>query len=97
MNTLYVRCQTKDYVLCLLYYYVLYLFILNIDYRYCSCSCWYKVNSVKKDAFPQHTISNAEHKEIFIYILYIKIERTCKTYARPICTYHQCDYLHHTL
>ena len=27
-----------------------------------------KVNSVKKDAFPQHNISNAEYKEIFISI-----------------------------
>ena len=27
-----------------------------------------KVNSVKKDAFPQHNISNAEYKEILIII-----------------------------
>ena len=29
----------------------------------------YKVNSIKKDAFPQHNISNAEYKEILIIIL----------------------------
>ena len=28
----------------------------------------YKVNSVKKDAFPQHNISDAEYKEILITI-----------------------------
>ena len=27
-----------------------------------------KVNSIKKDAFPQHNISNAEYKEILIII-----------------------------
>ena len=29
------------------------------------------VNSVKKDAFPQHNISNAEYKEILIIILQV--------------------------
>ena len=32
----------------------------------------YKVNYVKKDAFPQHNISNAEYKEILIIIYLYK-------------------------
>ena len=43
--------------------------------RYCSYLCWYEVNkdnSVKKDAFPQHNISNAKYKEILIIIYLYK-------------------------
>ena len=50
MNTLYVRCQTKDYILDI----VAARAGMRIN----------KVNSVRKDAFPQHNISNAEYKEI---------------------------------
>ena len=46
MNTLYVRCQTKDY-------------ILDIVAARAGTRI-NKVNSVKKDAFPQHNISNSE-------------------------------------
>ena len=31
----------------------------------------YKELTVKKDAFPQHNISNAEYKEILIIIIYL--------------------------
>ena len=54
MNTLYVRCQTKDYILDI----VPARAGIRIN----------KVNSVKKAAFPQHNISNAEYKEILIII-----------------------------
>ena len=54
MNTLYVRCQTKDYILDI----VAARAGMRVN----------KVNSVKKDAFPQHNISNAEYKEILIII-----------------------------
>ena len=54
MNTLYVRCQTKDYILDI----VAARAGMRIN----------KVNSVKKDVFPQHNISNAEYKEILIII-----------------------------
>ena len=54
MNTLYVRCPTKDYILDI----VAARAGMRIN----------KVNSVKKDAFPQHNISNAEYKEILIII-----------------------------
>ena len=54
MNTLYVRCQTKDYILDI----VAARAGMRIN----------KVNSVKNDAFPQHNISNAEYKEILIII-----------------------------
>ena len=54
MNTLYVRCQTRDYILDIV--------AARADMRI------NKVNSVKKDAFPQHNISNAEYKEILIII-----------------------------
>ena len=54
MITLYVRCQTKDYILDI----VAARAAIRIN----------KVNSVKKDAFPQHNISNAEYKEILIII-----------------------------
>ena len=54
MNTLYVRCQTK--------YYILDIVAARAGMRI------NKVNSVKKDAFPQHNISNAEYKEILIII-----------------------------
>ena len=54
MNTLYVRYQKKDY-------------ILNIIAARAGMRI-NKVNSVKKDAFPQHNISNAEYKEILIII-----------------------------
>ena len=32
----------------------------------------YKINSVKKDAFPQHNIGNAEYKEILVIIYLYK-------------------------
>ena len=54
VRTLYVRCQTKDYILDI----VAARAGMRID----------KVNSVKRDAFPQHNISNAEYKEILIII-----------------------------
>ena len=54
MNTLYVRCQTKDYILDI----VAARAGMRIN----------KDNSVKKDAFPQDNISNAEYKEILIII-----------------------------
>ena len=54
MNTLYVRCQTKDYMLDI----VAARAGMRIN----------KVNSVKKDAFPQHNIRYAEYKEILIII-----------------------------
>ena len=54
MITLYVRCQTKDYILDI----VAARAAMRIN----------KVNSVKRDAFPQHNISNAEYKEILIII-----------------------------
>ena len=54
MNTLYVRCQTKDYILDI----VAARAGMRIN----------KVNSVKKDTFPRHNISNAEYKEILIII-----------------------------
>ena len=54
MNTLYVGCQTKDYILDI----VAARAGMRIN----------KVNSVKKDAFLQHNISNAEYKEILINI-----------------------------
>ena len=54
MNTLYVRCQTKDYILDI----VAARAGMRIN----------KVNSVKRDAFPQHNISDAEYKEILIII-----------------------------
>ena len=54
MNTLNVRCQTKDYILDIV--------AARADMRI------NKVNSVKKDAFPQQNISNAEYKEILIII-----------------------------
>ena len=54
MNTLYVRCQTKDYILDI----VAVRAGMRIN----------KVNSVKKDAFSQHNISNAEYKGILIII-----------------------------
>ena len=54
MNTLYVRCQTKDYIL--------HIVATRAGMRI------NKVNSVKKDAFPQHNISNAEYREILIII-----------------------------
>ena len=59
MNTLYVRCQTKDYILDI----VAARAGMRIN----------KVNSVKKDAFPQHNISNAEYKEILIIFTSINI------------------------
>ena len=43
--------------------------------RYCSCCAGMRINkdnSVKKDAFPQHNISNAEYKEIKIIIYLYK-------------------------
>ena len=46
MNALYVRCQTKDYILDI----VATRTGMRIN----------KDNSVKKDAFPQHNISNAK-------------------------------------
>ena len=58
MNTLYVRCQTKDYIL--------HIVAARAGMRI------NKVNSVKKDAFSQHNISNAEYKEIFIIIYLYK-------------------------
>ena len=54
MNTLYVRCKTKDYILDIV--------------AACAGMRINNVNSVKKDAFPQHNISNAEYKEILIII-----------------------------
>ena len=54
MNTLYVRRRTKDYILDI----VAARAGMRIN----------KVNSVKKDALPQHNISNAEYKEILIII-----------------------------
>ena len=54
MNTLYVRYQTKDNILDI----VAARAGMRIN----------KVNSVKKDAFPQHNISNAKYKEILIII-----------------------------
>ena len=54
MITLYVRCQTKDYILDI----VTARAGMRIN----------KVNSVKRDAFPQHNIGNAEYKEILIII-----------------------------
>ena len=54
MNTLYVRCQTNDYILDIV--------AARDDMRI------NKVNSVKKDAFQQQNISNAEYKEILIII-----------------------------
>ena len=51
---LYIHCQTKDYIL---------------DIVAAHAGMWInKVNSVKKDAFPQHNISNAKFKEIVIII-----------------------------
>ena len=58
MNTLYVRCQTKDCILDI----VAARAGMRIN----------KDNSVKKDAFPQHNISNAEYKEILIIIYLYK-------------------------
>ena len=58
MNTLYVRCQTKVYILDI----VAARAGMRIN----------KVNSVIKDAFPQHNISNAEYKEILIIIYQYK-------------------------
>ena len=54
MNTLYVRCETNDYILDI----VAARAGMRIN----------KVNSVKKDEFPQHNISNAKYKEILIII-----------------------------
>ena len=54
MNTLHVRCQTKDYILDI----VAARAGIRIN----------KVNSVKKDAFSQYNISNAKYKEILIII-----------------------------
>ena len=54
MITLYVRCQTKDYILDI----VAARAGMRIN----------EVNSVKRDAFPRHNISNAEYKEILIII-----------------------------
>ena len=54
MNTLCVHCQTKDYIPDI----VAAPSGMRIN----------KTNSVKKDAFPQHNISNAEYKEILIII-----------------------------
>ena len=51
MNTLYVRCQTKDYILDIV-----------------TALAGMRINKVKKDAFPQHNISNAEYKDILIII-----------------------------
>ena len=59
MNMLYVRCQTKDY-------------ILDIVAARAAGMRINKVNSVKKDAFPQHNISNAECEEILIIIYLYK-------------------------
>ena len=58
MNTLYVRCQTKDCTLDI----VAARAGMRIN----------KVNSVKKDAFPQHNIRYAEYKEISIIIYLYK-------------------------
>ena len=58
MNTLYVRCQTKDYILDI----VAARAGMRIN----------KDNSVKKEAFSQRNISNAEHKEILIIICLYK-------------------------
>ena len=52
MYTLYIHCQTKDYMLDI----VAARAGMRIN----------KVNSVKKDAFPQHNIRYAEYKEILI-------------------------------
>ena len=57
MNTLYVRCQTRDYILDI----VAARAGIRIN----------KVNSVKKDAFPPHNISNVEYKEILIITIYL--------------------------
>ena len=54
MITLYVRCQTKDYILDIV--------AARAGMRIS------KVNSIKTDAYPQHNISNAEYKEILIII-----------------------------
>ena len=54
MTTLYVRCQAKHYIR--------YIVAARAGMRI------NKVNSVKKDAFPRHNISNAEYKEILIII-----------------------------
>ena len=54
MNTLYVRCQTKDYILDI----VAARAGMRIN----------KDNSVKKDTFPQRNINDAEYKEILIII-----------------------------
>ena len=54
MNMLYVRCQTKDYILDIV--------AARAGKRI------NKGNSVKKDAFSQHNISIAEYKEILIII-----------------------------
>ena len=58
MNTLYVHCQTKDYM-------------LDIVAAHAGIRI-NKVNSVKKDAFPQHNIRYAEYKEILIIIYLYK-------------------------
>ena len=58
MNTLYVRCQTKDHILDI----VAARAGMRIN----------KVNSVKKDAFPQHNIRYAKYKEILIIIYLYK-------------------------
>ena len=58
MNTLYVRCQTKDYIPDI----VAARAGMRIN----------KINSVKKDAFPQHNISNDEYREILIIIYLYK-------------------------
>ena len=58
MNTLYVCCQTKNYILDI----VAARAGMRIN----------KVNSIKKDAFPQHNISIAEYKEILIIIYLYK-------------------------
>ena len=49
------QVHTKLYII-LFYFYLINSILFN------------KVNSVKKDAFPQHNISNAEYKEILIII-----------------------------
>ena len=54
MHTLYVRCETKDYILDI----VATRAGMRIN----------KENSVKKDAFPQHNINNTEYKEILIIV-----------------------------